>query len=111
MKHAGYDIGIAIMALVAGAFFVGFLVTLGDQILVFLKSGQWFPVSISDALLSLSFKPPRFAWLGVQRIFEWFLDQSLAVAMLLTAAVVGMLTLQLMDERNAYVRRLDNISS
>src|SRR5437763_16252557 len=59
----------------AGALVTGAgVLTLGWQLLTWLREGHWFPIDLVYALASNKLPYPRVEWLGVQKIIDWFLQ-------------------------------------
>ena len=66
------------------------------QVFQWLKTGQWYPVTLSAALEYLKFPYPDLEWRGVQKILDFLLDfpiglVSFIFAMFIFAAVLAML--------------------
>jgi hypothetical protein len=59
------------------------------QIIYWLRSGDWFPISIADGLHWIGIREPRFAWMGVQKISDFVMDLPLSI--MIFFAILGIM--------------------
>lgn len=59
------------------------------QVLLWLRDGAWTEVQIRAPLQAMGLPEPAFAWVGLQRIVSWVLDQELLFGLLGGALLLG----------------------
>ncbi len=82
--YAGGAVGLVIFATLAAI-----ALTVGDEVLSWLRHGIWPGYSISQMLTELGVARPAVSWVGVQRIIDAVLGLHASLAMLVIGAVVA----------------------
>ena len=59
------------------------------QIIYWLRSGDWFPISLADGLHGIGLGVPRFAWVGVQKISDFVMELPLSI--MIFFAILGLM--------------------
>lgn len=71
-----------------GGFFLP-LIILAIQIIAWLKTGEWYPLAVADVLNVVGIGDIRFKWLGAQKIYDIFLQQSFGLVFFLAAMLAS----------------------
>jgi len=77
-------------------FSVGFLCSLlsiGYEIFIWLKTGEWLHLSFYSVFVWLNidlFAPlQKIEWQGIKKIFLWYLELPLSIGLIVTGAIFG----------------------
>ena len=87
--------GIIVMFVGIGAFCLGLAIA-GYQIIGWLHYGHWDVILVRDAGI---IPHPQLQWIGAQKLIEWFLEMSLALALCGAGSLLFLLGLTLMERR------------
>jgi hypothetical protein len=68
------------------------------QLYTWLQTAKWRPVPVSDALKLFEIPYPRFGWLGLQKIADWFLDLPLSVTAFALWMIVIVFSIAFVEE-------------
>lgn len=110
MKHAGYDVSIALLGIFTAILFFLSALSLGYQVYEFLKDGIWPSYTGEDFLFALRISSPTFSWVGVQKIYIWITRLPLPLLFFIAGGLLWWITIAIANERDAHVRALDRQS-
>ena len=62
------------------------------QCLFWLKQGYWAPLPLKDLAEPLGLKGVTFSWRGIQRMYDYVMEGSAVVDLLVTATIIGFIS-------------------